>query len=144
MMEKIFFEILRLAVDDGLQSRVNGQLPTDFGQGGALTPLSGDQWREIYQMAVRQTLVGVMFPAIERLPEGLRPPKEILLQWYMQKERIVKMNRLLNLRAVETERFFKQEGFKTCILKGQGVATLYPNPLLRVSGDIDIWLSGGR
>ena len=144
MMEKIFFEILRLAVDDGLQSRDYGQRPTDFGQGGALTPLSGDQWREIYQMAVKQTVVGVMYSAIERLPEGLRPPKEILLQWYMQKERIVKMNRLLNQRAVETERFFKQEGFKTCILKGQGVATLYSNPLLRVSGDIDIWLSGGR
>lgn len=133
MMEKISFEILRLAIDSSssdlsLKDRAIG----------------ANQWRAIYQMAVKQTLVGVMFTAIERLPEEQRPPKELLLQWYMMKERIVKMNRLLNQRAVETERFFEQEGFKTCILKGQGVATLYPNPLLRVSGDIDIWLSGGR
>ena len=151
-MEKIFFEILRLAVDDGQRLTVNGQRSTDNRQRTSdnglrttlLTSLRADQWRDVYQMAVKQTLVGVMYSAIERLPEEQRPPKELLLQWYMMKERIVKMNRLLNQRAVETERFFEQEGFKTCILKGQGVATLYPNPLLRVSGDIDIWLSGGR
>ena len=144
-MEKVFFELLRLAIEEGQRSTDNRQRTSDNGvRTTLLTPLSVDQWREVYQMAVKQTLVGVMFPALERLPEGMRPPKELLLQWYMMKERIVKMNRLLNQRAVETERFFKQEGFKTCILKGQGIATLYQNPLLRTSGDIDIWLSGGR
>ncbi len=33
-------------------------------------------------------------------------------------------------------------GYKSCILKGQGVAQLYSNPLLRQSGDIDIWVDG--
>ncbi len=144
-MEKVFFELLRLAIEEGQRTTDNRQRTSDNGlRTTLLTSLSADQWREVYQMAVKQTLVGVMFPALERLPEGMRPPKELLLQWYMMKERIVKMNRLLNQRAVETERFFKQEGFKTCILKGQGIATLYSNPLLRTSGDIDIWLSGGR
>lgn len=144
MMEKIFFELLRLAVDNGLQTTVNDQGATDFGQGGRWTSLSVDQWRAIYQMAVKQTVVGVMYPALERLPEKLRPPKEELLLWYMMKERIVQANRLLNKRAVETMEFFHKNSFDCCILKGQGVATLYPNPLLRTSGDIDIWLSGGR
>ena len=128
-MNNLFFQLFRIALGH-ISSLENA--PTH------------DQWRELYQMAMKQTLVGITFPAIERLPEGMRPPKELLLQWYMMKERIVKMNRLLNQRAVETELFFRQEGFKTCILKGQGIATLYPNPLLRTSGDIDIWLSGGR
>lgn len=144
MMEKIFFDLLRWAVDYGLQTTVNGQGSTDFGQGGRWTSLSGDQWREIYQLAVSQTLVGVLYLAIERLPEEQRPPKEVLFQWYMMKERIVQANRLLNKRAVETMEFFHKNSFECCILKGQGVATLYPNPLLRTSGDIDIWLSGGR
>ena len=132
LMRSLFYHILKCVVN-GKDLEVE-----------RLEGMTHYQWRDLYQMAMKQTLVGVMFPAIERLPEGMRPPKELLLQWYMMKERIVKMNRLLNQRAVETERFFKQERFKTCILKGQGVATLYPNPLLRVSGDIDIWLSGGR
>ena len=29
-------------------------------------------------------------------------------------------------------------------IEGARDTTLYPNPLLRTSGDIDIWLSGGR
>ena len=128
-MNNLFFQLLRIALE------YNSSLDS--------TPTQ-EQWGGLYQMAVKQTLVGVMYPALERLPEEQRPPKEILLQWYMMKERIVKMNRLLNQRAVETMVFFRNEGFDCCILKGQGIATLYPNPLLRTSGDIDIWLGGGR
>ena len=108
-MDKLFFDILRKAIGNGQQSMDNGLQTTDGELKGPLNSLSVDQWRELYQMAMKQTLVGVMFPAIERLPEAMRPPRELLLQWYMMKERIVKMNRLLNQRAVETERFFKQE-----------------------------------
>ena len=31
-----------------------------------------------------------------------------------------------------------------CILKGQGLARLYPHPLWRQSGDIDVWVRGQR
>lgn len=128
-MSTLFFELLQIALDR--KTRLSA----------VLTP---EQWRELYRMAIQQTLVGVIFAAVERLPQEQRPPKEVLLQWFMMKERIVKMNCLLNKRAVETQAFFRDEGFDCCILKGQGVATLYPNPLLRTSGDIDIWLGGGR
>lgn len=128
-MNSLFFQLLRIAL-------------------GHITSLDNapthEQWKVLYQMAVSQTLAGVLYPAIERLPKEQRPPKDVLLQWYMMKERIVQTNRLLNKRAVETNEFFHKNGFQCCILKGQGVATLYPNPLLRTSGDIDIWLSGGR
>ena len=128
-MTTLFFELLQIALDR--QTRLS-----------AVPTLA--QWRELYRMAQKQTLVGVLFAAIERLPQEQRPPKSVLLQWFMMKERIVKMNRLLNQRAVETEAYFRAEGFSNCILKGQGIATLYPDPLLRTPGDIDIWLGGGR
>lgn len=128
-MEQLFFELIRIAL--GSQKSLDNA-PTK------------EQWRVLYKMTVSQTLVGVLYPAIERLPEEQRPPKDVLLQWYMMKERIVQTNRLLNKRAVETMEYFHKNGFDCCVLKGQGVATLYPNPLLRTSGDIDIWLSGGR
>ena len=41
-------------------------------------------------------------------------------------------------------RNFEQEGFRCCILKGQGNALLYPDPYMRTPGDIDIYLEGGR
>lgn len=128
-MNQLFFELIRIAL---------GQ------QEMFLSRPSVEQWRELYQFSIIQTIVGVLFSALERLPEAQRPPKDVLLKWYMMKERIVQTNRLLNQRAVETMFFFRNEGFDCCILKGQGVATLYPAPLLRISGDIDIWLGGGR
>lgn len=128
-MNSLFFEILRIALG---RQQVLSAVPTV------------EQWRELYLMAVKQTLVGVLFPVLEQLPQEQRPPREVVLQWYMLKERTIKANRLLNQRAVETQAFFRGEGFDCCILKGQGIATLYPNPLLRTSGDIDIWLNGER
>lgn len=105
-------------------------------------PPNKDEWNQIFTMAMQQTLVGVLFAGIERLPAEQRPPREILLKWYALTERIKQNNRLLNKRAVETERYFHNNGFESCIIKGQGIATYYPNPLLRTSGDIDIWLGG--
>ena len=147
-MTRQFFELLRIAL------RGDSPQPPPEGKGGihpegnGSFPLGEDlgeaQWRELYRMAQKQTLVGVLFAAIERLPQEQRPPKSVLLQWYMMKERIVTMNRLLNRRAVETAGYFHAAGFDNCILKGQGIATLYPDPLLRTPGDIDIWLGGGR
>lgn len=129
IMKQLFFELIRIAL--GQEEKFSSQ-PT------------AEQWRKLYDLSVQQTLTGILYSAIERLGEELRPPKDILLQWFMMKERIVQTNRLLNQRAVQTMEFFQKNGFNCCILKGQGVATLYPNPLLRTPGDIDIWLSGGR
>lgn len=106
--------------------------------------ISNDEWARIFTIAQQQTLVGVLFSGIERLPVELRPPRHLLLQWYAMTERIKQTNKLLNKRAVETEEYFVNENFACCILKGQGVAVYYPNPPLRTPGDIDLWLDGGH
>lgn len=128
-MKGLFFNILRIAMAR---------------QGSFSVVPTAEQWHEVFRMAVQQTLAGVLFAGVERLPAEQRPPREVLLNWYALAERIKLTNRVLNKRAVETERFFTKEGFHSCILKGQGVATYYPNPLLRTAGDIDIWLGGGH
>ena len=53
-------------------------------------------------------------------------------------------NELTNLRAQQLTKFFKNGGFRTCVLKGQGVALLYPNFKRRRCGDIDLWVEGER
>ena len=102
-----------------------------------------EQWQELFEMAKKQTLAGITFSAIEKLPAKQRPPKEIILQWYTLCESIKKQNIELNRKVIAVSNKFKEEGFNNCILKGQGIAQLYPNPLLRTPGDIDIWLDGG-
>lgn len=100
------------------------------------------QWQELFDMAKKQTLAGITFAGIERLPLEQRPPKAVLLQWYTLCERIKNRNIDQNRKVSLVSQKFKAEGFNNCILKGQGIAQLYPNPLLRMPGDIDIWLEG--
>lgn len=109
-----------------------------------LSPPSVEGWQELFAYARKQALIGVLFAGIQQLPENQRPPRELLIKWYMLTERIRKQNLLLNRRVAETSAYFTDNGFANCILKGQGLAALYPEPLLRMSGDIDIWLEGGR
>ena len=54
-----------------------------------------------------------------------------------------KANVRLNDAAIQVSEWFRKKGFRTCILKGQGNALIYPNPNSRTPGDIDIWVEGG-
>ena len=102
------------------------------------------QWQELFEMAKRQTLAGIAFAGVEALPAEQRPPKEIILHWYTLCENIKRKNAELDRKCAIVSQKFKSEGFDNCILKGQGIAQLYPNPALRTPGDIDIWLGGGE
>lgn len=105
---------------------------------------SDKEWLTLYKMSCQQAVAGLMFLGIEKLPKDKKPPLQLLLEWYAMKEQIAAQNRLLNKRTAEACRFFKKNGFDNVILKGQGVAQLYPHPECRTPGDIDIWVAGGR
>ena len=101
---------------------------------------TADEWTEMFNEAQRQALCGVAFSAVERLPAEQRPPKGLIMTWFTIVSRLEDMNRHLNRRSVQVTERFLQDGFLGCVLKGQGNATMYPNPLRRQCGDIDIWL----
>lgn len=102
------------------------------------------EWQEAFAEAKRQALIGVCYMAIERLPAEQRPPRNVLLNWYGQTEFIKVNNRRLNKKAASLTKYFAQLGVRSTVLKGQGVAQSYPEPLMRVPGDIDLWVEGGR
>lgn len=98
------------------------------------------QWRGLFEIVKRQALIGVCADAIEKLPENQRPPKDIALQWAFMAMKIEQRNRYLNDRILPICRRLNKDGFDVCLLKGQGVAEYYPNPLRRQSGDLDLWI----
>ena len=110
------------------------------------TPPTDDEWQELFDIAVRQTLVGITFHGVQQLPPEQRPPRALLLQWYMQAEKIKQKNADMDRTTLRVSQTFAREGFPNLILKGQGIAQLYPSPLseLRTPGDIDIWLLRDR
>ena len=100
-------------------------------------------WEELYAIAKKQCLVGVLFDGIKKLPaEHVGMKKELLLQWMAESQMLEKANVRLNDAAIQVSEWFRKKGFRTCILKGQGNALLYPNPYSRTPGDIDIWVEG--
>ena len=105
---------------------------------------SAEKWNALYDESEKQSISGFMLAGIERLPNGQRPPQELLLQWIGVGQMIEQQNKLINGRCVDITNVFADSGFRSCILKGQGNSLMYPNPMLRQSGDIDIWVDGSK
>ena len=127
--QKIFFEFLRFCIGSAKE------IPDS---------LKEVDWQEIYAIAKKQCLVGVLFDGIKKLPaEHVGMKKELLLQWMAESQMLEKANVRLNDAAIQVSEWFRKKGFRTCILKGQGNALMYPNPYSRTPGDIDIWVEGG-
>ena len=101
-------------------------------------------WKVLYAIAKKQALIGVLFHGIKQLPKGLAPDEDLLMTWMGMAQRIRQQNARLFMDSAKVCKNFEQEGFRCCILKGQGNALLYPDPYMRTPGDIDIYLSGGR
>ena len=101
-------------------------------------------WRRMMVWAEQQAIVGIIYGGIQRADKSLGIPFDVLMEWIGYAQNIELRNRLLNRKVGEISERFRQDGFRNCILKGQGAALYYPNPLLRTPGDIDIWLEGGR
>lgn len=107
-------------------------------------PLTQEEWSSTFKAAGKQAMLGVVWKGIERLPEEQLPPLSIKLKWAFTAEKIAERNGVMDTHSAEITREFSQMGLRTCILKGQGAALLYPWPEARQSGDIDLWVDGGH
>lgn len=117
------FELVRYAVDEKC----------------ALPDLSDVDWEEFSTFSKQQAITGVMFDLVQRLGgKEVGVPRQLLLNWYMQVEKIQKRNELVDKCAVKLTQQLEQKGFRSCLLKGQGNAVMYPRPSARVPGDIDL------
>ena len=126
--QKIFFDFLRFCIGSAKE------IPSS---------LKEADWQKLYAIAKKQCLVGVLFDGIKKLPaEHVGVKKDLLLQWMAESQMLEKTNVRLNDAAIHVSEWFRKKGFRTCILKGQGNALMYPNPYTRTPGDIDIWVEG--
>ena len=98
------------------------------------------EWKGVFAWAERQAILGVIFNKIQN-ESNIKMPRELLLKWLAVSEQIKQRNTQLNKRCVELTELLQKEGFRCCVLKGQGNAAYYPNPYSRTPGDIDIYLT---
>lgn len=98
-------------------------------------PIIND-WSAVADFAEKQALLGICLP--EQCPENLSQDR--LFQWIGQVQLIEQQNKLLNERIEQLFGMLEKDGFSCCLLKGQGNAVMYPDPLRRCPGDIDVWV----
>lgn len=101
-----------------------------------------EDWEEIYEISKKQTLVGIAFKGVERLPEDQLPPRHFIRQWFVKADRIRKVNVKMNIECAKVCYILQKEGFHSCVIKGQANLRNYrPEGLgwYRTPGDIDVW-----
>lgn len=131
-MELLFLDLIRVAVGSSVcLSR---------------TP-SAAEWEVLYKLAQKQSLVGVCFSGVQALHiQHQVPPEPLYLKWMGMAAKVQQRNDMMNQRCVTMQNKLKADAIRNVILKGQGIALYYPVNLrpLRQSGDIDVWMEGGR
>ena len=134
---------------------------------------SKDEWRDLFADAQKQSVVGIAFAGVQRLPEEQWPPRALLFEWIGAAESIKQRNATIDRQCVKLQKRFGEAGIRSSILKGQGVARYYndrpsssiinENPdhnssrigesenstlhelsSLRQPGDIDVFVDCGR
>lgn len=121
----LFFELLQMAL----------------GQRDTLSrAYSANDWQEAFDISTRQAVEGITLIGAERLPAHQQPPKELMMQWTFNCGFFASKSARLDKASRKVVENFARRGWKSCILKGQGLATLYPVPYRRHAGDIDVWV----
>ena len=128
-----FFQLLRLTI----------------GSSTDIPLIQKEEWKSIYEIAQKQSLMGVIFDGIQKMSDATKSAGDsmemdinLLMNWMGICRQIEKRNHQLDEAVGKVTAWFEKKGFRSCILKGQGNALMYPCQGHRTAGDIDIWVSG--
>lgn len=106
--------------------------------------LGDEEWEQVFKMSGRQTVSGIVFDGICRLPDEFQPSQAIFAKWVVAADRIERSNERMNAVLRELTGTFVSGGLRPVLQKGQGVAALYPTPAHRECGDIDFYFPEDR
>ena len=152
-INELFFDLIRVSI--GTQETLS-RVP------------STKEWGGLYKMAQKQSLIGICFAGVQKLydkdnqklrtqnsqPDIIQNQESKTknldevqyLTWMGMAAQINMRNEQVNRQCVELQKRISADGLRSCVLKGQGVATLYGEELrgFRQSGDIDLWVDAPK
>ena len=97
-------------------------------------------YNEIMRLAEEQSVDGLVTAGLEHVTD-VKVPQEWLLQFIGSSLQLEQRNTAMNKFIAEMIGNMRQNGIYTLLVKGQGIAQCYENPLWRASGDVDLLLS---
>ena len=126
VIERNFFRLLRSGT---------------FGDNEPVEPMSVWKWKRIYQLSLMHGVTALVSDGINNHANDffMQLTNEQADEWRQTTDAIEATNRQINKTIIDLFAILNEEQTRPILLKGQGLATLYPNPLHRTSGDIDIF-----
>lgn len=98
-------------------------------------------WGVIYKLAEEQSVTGLISAGLDALPLSERPPQEVILQFVGSTLQLEQRNTAMNDFVARLIEKLRKEDIYAILVKGQGIAQCYEQPLWRASGDVDLLLS---
>ncbi|MBO4656236.1 MAG: nucleotidyltransferase family protein [Bacteroidales bacterium] len=102
--------------------------------------LNESDWEVLISVAKNQSVTGLLFQAVDSLPEDIEIPDKTLVQLAVMADRIEASYRRISTASEIVLTELRNEGLNPVVMKGLSCASWYPRPELRQSGDIDIYL----
>ncbi|MCQ2192522.1 MAG: nucleotidyltransferase family protein [Paludibacteraceae bacterium] len=127
---KIFFDLLRNAL-------FATPIPTE-------TWTEKWSWKPVLKAVEDHVLQTLVTEPLMALPDKVKPGFDVLSRYMQYVALNMQEHVRLNKDLVKVFSLLEQEGYKPVLMKGQGNATFYRNPMLRKCGDIDIFIGKNR
>ena len=103
------------------------------------TTPSATCWEQLLETSRIQAVTGLLLRGITHLPKGQLPPAAIRMRLLAEADEIERKNLQAGLVEREMLARFEQKGLHPIVQKGSQAAKYYAEPLLRESGDIDLY-----
>lgn len=112
-----------------------------FGNIETIEPMTPWKWQRLYNMSLLHGVTGLVYDGIQRCSGDffLQIPQSQMDMWHRTTTEIENANKAVDIQASAIFSEMNHNKLRAILIKGQGLATLYPNPLHRKSGDIDIF-----
>ena len=105
---------------------------------------NGEIWLAAASEAVRQGVTGLFCEGLKLLPKSSGVPETLLEKLSGECEKLERRSALVETVCTAHTAYFEKKGMHPVVQKGPAAARLYPKPLLRKSGDIDLYFPQGE
>lgn len=102
-------------------------------------PSTHEEWDELINLGYKQTVICFIAKACLRHPDAENIPTEIKEEFEAVLEENKRIHEHHNGVLIDLITKFEEQGLHPILLKGQGIAQMYPEPELRQCGDIDLF-----
>lgn len=103
--------------------------------------ISEIDWQELLSFAKKQTIIGIYWQGIQRLGDVANEPSEDeVMDWMGEYTKIVRRNTKTDDAVAWLAKFMHSNDIGFFVFKGQTVASYYPTPEIRTSGDVDFYV----